>query len=161
MEKLHLETIGYWNDKRFDPQSDIFINPQALVLHDSWTQEEKAKIVSYLKGGYEYVYYLGFSYDRFDSNTPDEDMGSSELTDGAFSWPFGLAHYVEKYNIELPEEFLEVIRFNNYKVVMYEELENYFENDGYEHVEESTVYWRQWCLIKKENYGKGLIISDS
>jgi len=33
-------------------------------------------------------------------------MGSSDLTDGTWIWPEGLPIYVEKYNVELPEEFI-------------------------------------------------------
>ena len=154
MKTLKLETIGYWNDNYFDPEDNTFIEPQLLQNHNSWSLDEKEKIVSYLKSGYEYEFYCGCSYDRFKSNVLDEEMGSSELTDGAYSWPFGLAYYVEHHNIELPEEFLEVIRFNSYKVVMYEELKIYFENGGSALVEESTVFWRQWCQRKKINRTK-------
>lgn len=35
------------------------------------------------------------------------DMGRGELTDGVYMWPEGLAHYLEKHNVRLPQEFVE------------------------------------------------------
>jgi len=35
------------------------------------------------------------------------DMGRGELTDGVYVWPEGLAHYLEKHNVRLPQEFVD------------------------------------------------------
>jgi len=35
------------------------------------------------------------------------DMGRGELTDGVYMWPEGLAHYLEKHNVRLPQEFVD------------------------------------------------------
>ena len=32
-------------------------------------------------------------------------MGRTDLTDGTFVWPDGLAHYVERHDVRLPEQF--------------------------------------------------------
>jgi hypothetical protein len=36
------------------------------------------------------------------------------LTDGEWAWPAVLAYYVQKYNIGLPQDFLDHIRARNY-----------------------------------------------
>lgn len=36
--------------------------------------------------------------------------GSLELTDGTFSWPEGLAHYLEEHGVRLPPRFVEHAR---------------------------------------------------
>ena len=33
-------------------------------------------------------------------------MGASEFTDGTWAWPEGLAHFVENYDVQLPDEFV-------------------------------------------------------
>lgn len=37
-------------------------------------------------------------------------MGSRDLTDGTFVWPEGLAHYVERHDVKLPDHFLQHVR---------------------------------------------------
>ena len=41
------------------------------------------------------------------SRQPTLDMGRGELTDGVYMWPEGLAHYLEKHNVRLPQEFVD------------------------------------------------------
>jgi uncharacterized protein (DUF952 family) len=38
------------------------------------------------------------------------DMGDSDLYDGEWVWPEGLAHYVERHAVRLPEDFVESMR---------------------------------------------------
>jgi hypothetical protein len=37
-------------------------------------------------------------------------MGSRDLSDGTWVWPEGLAHYVERHNVVLPEAFVHTMR---------------------------------------------------
>ena len=37
-------------------------------------------------------------------------MGSRCLTDGTWSWPEGLAHYITVHDVRLPDEFVDHMR---------------------------------------------------
>jgi hypothetical protein len=43
-------------------------------------------------------------------------MGSWDLTDGEWVWPQGLAHYVQRHWVCLPDEFVETMRVNSWRV---------------------------------------------
>ena len=97
MKKL----IGYWirdfNDTRY-------CAPQELV--GNYSQNVKDRVVGYLKGGKTAMVYRGFSWCRFGCESSDTGMGTMEFTDGVWQWPEGLAHYIEKHDVLLPEEFI-------------------------------------------------------
>lgn len=38
---------------------------------------------------------------------PEVDMGASEFSDGVYVWPEGLAHYLEKHHVRLPQRFVD------------------------------------------------------
>jgi len=88
--------------------------PQSLVRPD-WHLAERERILDYLRGGFAYVAFGGWSTCRFRCAT-GEYNGSRELTDSEWSWPEGLAHYVECHNLMLPEEFVETMRTNQWRV---------------------------------------------
>jgi len=43
-------------------------------------------------------------------------MGCVDYFDGIWEWPQGLAHYVEKHSVVLPQEFIDTMRANAWKV---------------------------------------------
>ena len=51
----------------------------------------------------------------FAAASPDSEMGSSDLTDGVWLWPEGLAHYVEVHGLPLPEEFIATMKGNSWQ----------------------------------------------
>jgi hypothetical protein len=44
------------------------------------------------------------------------DMGFRDLFDGVWIWPEGLAHYVERHSVRLPEEFVDHMRSRSWVV---------------------------------------------
>jgi hypothetical protein len=104
-----LKTIGYWQENRgvlmLCPQ------PQSLVRSD-WHVAERERILGYLRGGFAYLAFGGWSTCRFCCAS----NGCCELTDGEWSWPEGLAHYVEFHNLMLPEQLVETMRTNQWRV---------------------------------------------
>jgi hypothetical protein len=73
------------------------------------------RTIAYLKSGVAYVVAPGLSRD-FLSPT-HEIIGSLSLrTDGEFLWPSDLAHYVGKYRVGLPGEFLKHMEMNDWQV---------------------------------------------
>ena len=52
--------LGYWHEE----PTDRYTHPQPLVDH-AWESARRDRIVQYLRAGFEYAYFLGFSYCRF------------------------------------------------------------------------------------------------
>lgn len=83
----------------------------AAMAGPSAPDEERA--LSYLAGGVEIYSVMG----------PEEDAISGEwiadggclFTDGEWVWHGYLVHYLSRYHISLPEEFLDHVRKSEYK----------------------------------------------
>ena len=67
----------------------------------------EARIVAYLRGGHMLAAIMEGMTDVLDGTPFDEGSGcSSLLTDGVWVWRRDLAHYVERYHVPLPDEFV-------------------------------------------------------
>lgn len=62
---------------------------------------ERDRVVDYLRSGCVQRVQMGFSTCRFCG----QPNGTAELTDGAYLWPEGLAHYLTDHAVRLSEEF--------------------------------------------------------
>lgn len=95
---MKLELIGYWRDERQPdwPDPNWFVDPE-------WQSEEREDLAAYLSKGVLVRAYMGLSNCRLCGRT----NGSVELTDGAFLWPEGLAHYVHAHSVRLPQRFID------------------------------------------------------
>lgn len=94
---MRLTRIGYWSSDRSDgwPDAKAFVDL-------AWDADERARVVTHLQHGVLARAYLGHSVCRVCGKA----NGSTELTDGTYLWPVGLAHYVEDHGIRLPVEFV-------------------------------------------------------
>jgi hypothetical protein len=59
---------------------------------------------------------MGYSFCRFECGIPNNAMGDSDLSDGEWLWPEGLAHYVERHSVRLPDEFIQTMRSHSWQV---------------------------------------------
>jgi hypothetical protein len=67
----------------------------------------ETEIVAYLRAGHLLAPVMEWSLDLFDGTPFDGGAGSASLlTDGAWLWRQDLAHYVERYHVELPDDFV-------------------------------------------------------
>lgn len=89
--------IGYWSSQSDATWPDV----QRFIASD-WDQEERGRVVAYLRAGRGWRHYMGQSVCRLCGSR----NGSAELTDGVWVWPEGLAHYVADHDVRLPEEFV-------------------------------------------------------
>src|SRR5262245_48470650 len=104
-----LKAIGYWrpNDGSGAGHDSDLPDPRWFVRRGRGNGE-RGRILAYLRAGREYERYAGYSYCRFWLCwTPPKFMGDGDLTDGVWIWPQGLAHYVQRHWVCLPEEFIE------------------------------------------------------
>lgn len=72
--------------------------------------------MNYLCSGHRFASRMGYSFCRFACDAPPALMGDSDLTDGEWVWPEGLAHYVDAHSVLLPDEFVEGMRRNGWVV---------------------------------------------
>lgn len=78
-------------------------------------REYQMEILRYLRSGLIFAFPMGGNTrDIFDRSTyaitiidGKPEVCAVELTDGEWFWYAGLIYYVEKYNVKLPDEFIE------------------------------------------------------
>jgi len=107
-----LHEIGYWLESTGERAP---VDPTRLV-NAAWARADRDRLVAYLRQGRPVFSYLGTSFCRFNCGVPPAELGSEDLSDGTWMWPEGLAHYVEKHGVELPDEFLEHARAADFNV---------------------------------------------
>jgi hypothetical protein len=91
----------------YDPSMKEFFSPGPWEMQD--------KVPAYLRGGYVLGYLMGADLpDPFDPGARANPLiegklegGANPMTDGTWFWPAGLIYFVEKYNLRLPQEFVE------------------------------------------------------
>lgn len=111
--ELELKAIGFWRDT-----DGIFRRcprPQWLV-QPGWHTAQLEHILKYLHTGHNFVTCSGWSTCRFRGCREGECNGCGNFTDGHWYWPQGLAHYIERHSVILPEEFIETMRANDWRV---------------------------------------------
>jgi hypothetical protein len=107
-----LKAVGFWRENEYW----CFSTPSGLpdprrLTRRRWRPHERPAILNYLRTGWVGGVYAGFSYCRFRlCFTPPPRMGSFDLTDGEWVWPEGLAHYVARHAVWLPDEFVETTK---------------------------------------------------
>jgi hypothetical protein len=73
------------------------------------------QIVGYLRSGHVLIDFMDVADDVFDQSRQVLG-GPTTLTDGDWLWRDDLAYYVEKHNVSVPADFLELIRQRHYAV---------------------------------------------
>jgi len=103
-----MRVVGLW---AHGDEVSKYPNPRRLVRPE-WRTLQRVQIASYLRAGKAGISWKGFSSCRFGCGA----NGSSDLTDGIWYWPEGLAHYVEAHSVCLPEEFVETMAAHEWHV---------------------------------------------
>jgi hypothetical protein len=103
-----VEQIGYWRPpERWYDGSELWESvrrfPDVRNFVDAdWDPGERRVVADYLARGTLVNQYRGLSTCRFCGR----NNGSAEITDGAYCWPEGLAHYVNEHAVRLPGRFV-------------------------------------------------------
>ena len=91
--------IGYWKSK-YDPGLPD-VND---FVDETWTNGiERIVVTDYLSRGEEISRARGMSNCRVCGKM----NGSTEMTDGEYVWPEGLAHYVRDHSVRPPSDLIE------------------------------------------------------
>ena len=159
-----LKAVGFWQLDQYYP---YYPHPKHLVER-GWRENERVQIVAYLKAGHQcgswYSYscysccrFNCFSLESYDNLSEIEqievtkkliEMGRDDLSDGEWFWPEGLAHYVEKHNVCLPDTFILTMQKNSWSVPQNIEFKHYSQPG----VNES--YWINWAIKYTETKQK-------
>jgi hypothetical protein len=150
--------IGYWCDDRRaqrrawgkttaerpesipdDEMADgsFFIHPRHLV-DPGWARKERPRIVQYLSEAPVIAHFCGLSYCRFGCGP----NGAAEHSDGVWVWPEGLAHYLRRHDVRLPEDFVAYMMSRNFRPPARSDVEPFAA-----HV--SSAHWRRWCAAQR------------
>lgn len=99
---IRVETLGFW----FSPYApSSYPRPERLV--GGGDPDRRAAVLAHLRRGTVAARYAAPSFCRFACGVTDADLGATDLTDGRFVWPAGLAHYVEAHDVRLPDSFVD------------------------------------------------------
>jgi hypothetical protein len=97
---MRVRLIGYWQGGG-EKDDGRWPDPRDLI-DESWSNQERELVASYLEHGFKPFAFLGFSGCRLCGRL----NGSAEFTDGVYLWPEGLARYVREHSVRLPPEVL-------------------------------------------------------
>jgi len=118
--------LGYW---AYLPESaSAQHNPMPAwpdvrrAVQPGWCQSERVKLLNYLRAGYLYCAYCGYSSCRFNCRHTYSFLGTAELTDGEWVWPDGLIHYIDRHGVALPEEFMQSLRARQWTIPPLDEV---------------------------------------
>ncbi len=106
---MNLKSIGFYKEmsqgKETDPSIFDVVKKGDPALVD--------KICNYLSNGTTVIVCPGITTDVIDETAGVAGTGSS-CTDGIWLWPDDLAYYIRKYNIALPDDFMNTMKANNW-----------------------------------------------
>lgn len=107
-----MTAVGYWVE--VPPGPVPLPDPQVLV-DPGWLPDDRPRVCEYLRAGHTWVHWRGVSFCRIGGCGVGSN-GSRCLTDGEFVWPEGLAHYVERHAVRLPDWFVGRMREHGWRV---------------------------------------------
>jgi hypothetical protein len=143
-----LQHIGYW----YQPLGEVEGVDPRLLVDPSWAGGDLRRVIGYLKAGHVLFSSMGFSWCRFRCGIRDRKLGYHDLTDGVWVWPEGLAHYVKRHAIALPDEFLSHLKANSFRVPELSEKEisaRIFDRPaGDTSLPFSEDLWRDWARTR-------------
>ncbi|MFB7630704.1 hypothetical protein ACFC0M_07120 [Streptomyces sp. NPDC056149] len=107
-----IRRLGYF-EEHDDSDGPVTRDTSLAAARTGPSAPDEERVLSYLAGGVEIYTVMG----------PEEDMVSGEwiadggclFTDGEWVWHGYLVHYLSRYHISLPDEFLDHVRKSEYK----------------------------------------------
>jgi hypothetical protein len=118
---IDLIPVGFYREQTDDPdEQQVFPS-----IHDSLCdqpQADEARIAAYLRNGVCLCARGCYEEDVLDPSSSVPLFGH-QYTDGKYTWPLHLAHYVEKYHLRLPPEFIRHMASRNWQPPTKEEVD--------------------------------------
>jgi hypothetical protein len=99
-----------------DPSMRDFIAERPRPMQDKVLEYLRSgRVVSLVMGG-DLTDWLDRPYKANPHINGRREGGVTPLTDGVWFWPAGLIHFIEKYNLPVPQEFVEHAARQNWQV---------------------------------------------
>jgi hypothetical protein len=110
MPTVMLKPVVRFREFPFGTASDPSM--REFLANAPW--ENQHKVLDYLRSGMVLGVTMGANltdwFDRPNKANPvingQREGGTTEMTDGVWLWYAGLIHFIEKYNVRVPEEFV-------------------------------------------------------
>jgi hypothetical protein len=103
--------VGFFHELRHALPGDPSLRDAVQPL----AHADETRIVRYLREGKRFVAFDEVTRDLLDPHATPIGM-SAVLTDGEYAWPSDLAHYVERYHVRVPDEFIAHMAENGWRV---------------------------------------------
>lgn len=120
ISRIVLKVLEFPSHGMFDEEK----RNQLLALVSKNECPEKKKILDYLKNGHLYAVLWGFSYDRVMKGQPRVPLPARMFTDGVWAWSAEITYHLERYNLQLPKEFLLHMEGLDWQVPPFENTNN-------------------------------------
>lgn len=107
---MKLTRLGYYKEMSHGDETDPSIKD-----YINKSIKNKSKICKYLSEG---IVIAACGEVVVDAINPDNGIIGTpdDLTDGKWIWPADLVYYVNNYNLELPEDFINTMEMNNWQI---------------------------------------------
>jgi hypothetical protein len=115
-----LVPVGFFRELSDDPGEQRALPSLVDALSES-PQENEDKIVAYLRSGICLGARGCYVADVLDPTSRLPFVAHS-YTDGTYFWRLDIAHYVEKYHLRLPPEFIRHMAAMNWQIPAKEQL---------------------------------------
>lgn len=147
-----LKCVGYWStdSNALINTPDLLPDPADLASYVSSyvcpLEPDENKVMNYLGSGVTFVHWRGLSWCRICNN---EFNGSKCLTDGTWIWPEGLSHYISEHSLQLPGEFVEHMKSNEWTIPISSISRPRNVSECYD-----FSFWLKWsrqAMVHKEN----------
>ncbi len=107
---MNLKAVGFYKEMPHGMESQL-----SLKDYIQKEKEDINKISDYLLSGVEIIVSPGTVNDLLDESKGIAGT-TSLFTDGEWLWSGDLAYYVREYRLKLPEEFINTMRKNAWKI---------------------------------------------
>jgi hypothetical protein len=105
--------VGFYRELTDDPAESQTL-PRITDALSMSPQGSEEKIVAYLRNGVCVGARGGFVQDVLDPSS-SVPLHAHLYTDGKYLWALDIAHYVEKYHLRLPSDFIAHMASRNWK----------------------------------------------
>ncbi len=115
--EMRYKRLCLYKEKNYQ---NINHNHSSIESNKNFLDEDLTiEVLNYLKSGLELVVFVSPWNDPYDKNT---SYPYGIYTDGLYIWDSTIIHWVEKYQIRLPKEFISHIHGNSIKNISNTEL---------------------------------------
>lgn len=105
--------VGFYRELSRDPNAEDAL-PSITADISNFSQEHEEKVVAYLRNGI-CIGARGCYVDDVLDPSSRVPLVAHTYTDGTYYWRLDIAHYVEKYHLRLPSDFISHMASMNWK----------------------------------------------